>query len=260
MNDKAEQIDEAAATRDATSLPMDRDSGTLPELVRAQAARHGDRVAIRDGATDVTFAALAAAVDECARAWMALGIARGDRVAVWAPNSARWQVAALGAQAAGAILVPLNTRWKGREVAEVLVRAGVRALVTVNGFLGLDYVAMLRSCDVPTPMLTHIIIAEGAAPADTLDWSAFIAGAGRVSAADADARSHAVTTDDLSRPHLHRRHDRAVQGRRLHARPEPARLPHWSEVVGLRASDRYLVVNPVLPHASATRPAGSPAC
>ncbi len=244
MNDEAEQLDETAATRDATSLPMDRDSGTLPELVRAQAARHGDRVAIRDGATDVTFAALAAAVDECARAWMALGIARGDRVAVWAPNSARWQVAALGAQAAGAILVPLNTRWKGREVAEVLVRAGVRALVTVNGFLGLDYVAMLRSCDVPTPMLTHIIIAEGAAPAGTLDWPAFLAGAGRVAAAAADARSRAVTSDDLSDLIFTAGTTGQSKGVACTHGQSLRVFRTWSEVVGLRASDRYLVVNP----------------
>ncbi|HEX4456734.1 MAG TPA: FadD3 family acyl-CoA ligase [Polyangia bacterium] len=229
-----------------TPIPMDRDSSTLPELVRAQAARHGDRVAIADGAGDVTFAQLAAAVDECARAWMALGIAAGERVAIWAPNSARWQIAALGAQAAGAILVPLNTRWKGREVAEVLVRAGVRALVTVNGFLGLDYVAMLRGCDVATPMLSHIIIADGASPnvGGTLDWSAFLAGAATIAPADAQARSAAVTGDDLSDLIFTAGTTGQSKGVACTHGQSLRVFRTWSEVVGLESTDRYLVVNP----------------
>ncbi|HZS41569.1 MAG TPA: AMP-binding protein, partial [Polyangia bacterium] len=119
---------------------------TLPELVREAAERFGARAAIVDPENErsLTFSGLAAAVEEAARAWMALGVERGDRVALWAPNSWAWEVAALGAQSAGAVLVPLNTRWKAREAAYVLERSRARALVTVVGFLDVDYVARLR--------------------------------------------------------------------------------------------------------------------
>ena len=74
---------------------------------------------------------------------MANGIERGDRVAIWAPNCAEWVVAALGAVGAGAVLVPLNTRFKGAEAAYMLRQSGARMLFTVGGFLGTDYPAML---------------------------------------------------------------------------------------------------------------------
>ncbi len=74
---------------------------------------------------------------------MAAGIEPGERVAIWAPNSLRWIVAVLGIFEAGATLVPINTRFKGAEAAEILTRSGARALVTVTDFLGIDYVAML---------------------------------------------------------------------------------------------------------------------
>ena len=77
------------------------------------------------------------------RAVVAHGIEPGDRVAVWAPNCAEWVVAALGAVGAGAVLVPLNTRYKGAEAAYILRASGARILFTVQGFLGTDYPALL---------------------------------------------------------------------------------------------------------------------
>ena len=80
---------------------------------------------------------------------MAAGITPGDRVAIWAPNMAEWVLAALGLLGAGAVLVPLNTRFKGPEAAYVLKRSGAKALFTVRGFLGIDYPALLEEEDVP---------------------------------------------------------------------------------------------------------------
>ena len=66
------------------------------------------------------------------RALLARGVAHGDRVAIWAPNTWRWVVAALGAHAIGAVLVPINTRYKGDEAALVgWPGAGVSTMVSL---------------------------------------------------------------------------------------------------------------------------------
>src|SRR5439155_23097819 len=91
--------------------PVNVHPGTLPGALFSAATRFGDRPAISDGETTLGFRALALLVEDAARAFMALGIARGDRVAIWAPNGWAWQVVALGAQLAGGVLVPLNTRF-----------------------------------------------------------------------------------------------------------------------------------------------------
>ena len=83
---------------------------------------------------------------------VAAGIEPGDRVAIWAPNSAEWVIALLGLFEAGAVLVPINTRFKGDEAADIL--AGARRacpLVTVTDFLGTDYLALLDGADAELP-------------------------------------------------------------------------------------------------------------
>ena len=128
------------------------DATTIPALVERAAERFGSREALvdSDGAGDdgsgdrrLSFAELAAATDEAARAYVAHGLEPGDRVAIWAPNSAAWVVAALGAYRAGGVLTTVNTRFKGAEAAHVIRTAGARLLVTVTDFLDTDYVALL---------------------------------------------------------------------------------------------------------------------
>ena len=87
--------------------------GSVPALVAEVADRLGDAEALVDGDVRRTFAGLATEAAGVTGALMASGIGAGDRVALWAPNSGEWAVAALGALGAGAVLVPLNTRFKG---------------------------------------------------------------------------------------------------------------------------------------------------
>src|SRR5690242_7479240 len=118
--------DEPAAPRG------DLEFGTTPRLVQQAAARNPDGEAVVDAGVTLTYRALAERVLDAARALTATGIRPGDRVAVWAPNIWEWVVAALGAHTARAILVPINTRFKGAEGAYVLQKSGARALFTVN--------------------------------------------------------------------------------------------------------------------------------
>ena len=114
-------------------------------MLAGSAERFGDLVAIRDGDTSLTYPELARAARHFAAALVESGVEPGDRVAIWCFNCVEWVVAVLGIFSAGAVLVPINTRFKGPEAADMLARSGARALVTVTDFLDTDYVAMLEA-------------------------------------------------------------------------------------------------------------------
>ncbi|WP_019873339.1 AMP-binding protein [Sporichthya polymorpha] len=169
---------------------------TLPAALQATAERFPDREAVVDGDVRLTWTEYRTAVDEVARAAIAQGVSRGDRVAIWAQNSWQWCVAALGLQAAGAALVPINTRFRGREAADVVRRSGARAVFTTTGFLDNDYPSMLRTAELPLADLP-VIVMSGDHGSD-LSWSEFLGRAGEVSSAEARARAQEVTADDIA--------------------------------------------------------------
>ena len=74
-----------------------------------------------------SFDELSARVEATTRGMLAAGVAPGDAVAIWAPNCWEWVVALLALQSAGGVLVPLNTRYKGREAADILRRSRAAA-------------------------------------------------------------------------------------------------------------------------------------
>jgi acyl-CoA synthetase (AMP-forming)/AMP-acid ligase II len=222
----------------------DREYVTIARLVRAAAERHGNRPAIVDGDEVLSFARLAVEVKRAARSLLAAGIVRGDRVALWAPNGWRWIVAALAVHSTGAALVPINTRFKGEEAAYVLSKSRARALFATTDFLGADALAMLDASAVPLPALQTVVVIAGPAPARALSWEAFLAGADAVPADVAEARALAVDPADVCDIMF-------TSG--TTGRPKGAMCTHaqtlrafrdWSDIVGLRASDRYLVALP----------------
>src|SRR5258708_18454065 len=95
---------------------------TIPAMTEAAAERFGDGLAVRDGTTTITYSGLFEAARSFGAALVASGVDPGDRVALWAFNSAEWIVACLGLFQAGAVLVPVNTRVKGPEAAPILSR------------------------------------------------------------------------------------------------------------------------------------------
>ncbi|MGB1142241.1 MAG: AMP-binding protein, partial [Halioglobus sp.] len=159
---------------------------TVPQVVADAAAAQGDRIAITDGGVNLTYTELDAARVQSAQAFIAAGVGKGDRVAIWAPNIYRWILAAIGAQTIGAVVVPLNTRYKGPEAAYVLNASGARLLFTVGDFLGVSYPDLLKDQDLPH--LERMVTLSGEA-AGTLGWDDFLAAGQGVAVSEVTARA-----------------------------------------------------------------------
>ncbi len=84
----------------------------------------------------LTFAGLRDEVRRAAAAMIDLGVAPGDRVAIWSPNTWHWVVACLATHYAGAVVVPLNTRYTAGEAADILARTEAPLLIAMGEFLG----------------------------------------------------------------------------------------------------------------------------
>lgn len=222
-------------------------------LLREMASRLGDAEAIVDGDMRLTYAELDAAVSQLAAAIIGAGILKGDRVAIWAPNSALWVVAALGLQRAGAVLVPINTRFLGEEAAFVLKKSQAKILFTTTDFLGRNYPASLAEAaggyghDRPVadlPDLQRIVALSGIPDRHTQSRRDFVALGKDVDSITVEHRADSLTPEDLSD---------VLFSSGTTGRPKGAMCTHgqtlrayavWNKLVGLRAGDRYLIVNP----------------
>jgi acyl-CoA synthetase (AMP-forming)/AMP-acid ligase II len=217
---------------------------TIPAMVRDGARRRGDAEAVVDGGRRVTYAELQRMVDAAARSLIASGIERGDRVAVWAPNSLEWIVAALGITTAGGVLVPINTRFRGAEASYILGRSGARALFTVRGFLDTDYPALLAGAGVDLPALEHTILLAGEADSTTIGWGDFLSMGEDVADVRLQARVESIGANDPSDVVFTSGTTGSPKGVVMtHGQTLRAYLD-WCDWADLRAGDRYLIANP----------------
>ncbi len=221
-----------------TSAPWN----TIPRLIDDAAVRFGDNEAMVDGDVRWNFTEFRAQITQAARALMASGIEPGDRVALWAPNVWEWAVAALGVHMAGAIVVPINTRFKGREAAFVLRTSRARMLFTVTDFLDTDYVALLRESEQPAS-LEEIVVMRGTCPDGTVAFADFCDRSHGVDDEARAARSASVGGDDICNIMFTSGTTGDPKGAMLTHGATCRAFKSWSDVIGLD-QDRYLIVNP----------------
>jgi acyl-CoA synthetase (AMP-forming)/AMP-acid ligase II len=190
---------------------------TIPEMVLSAADRFGDAEAVVDGPLRLTFTEVAHRVRCAAGAFAKLGVDKGDRVAIWAPNSAQWMIAAFGVLTAGGIVVPVSTRYKQAEAADIITRSGAKVVLIQKGFLGQDFTvpAGVPAIDLKSGFL------EDADP-----FQRHVSGT--------DIADIIYTSGTTGRPKgVMMNH---LQNLRMYA--------EWCDLADLRQGDRYLIVNP----------------
>src|SRR6202046_3737383 len=218
---------------------------TIPAAVASAAREFGDAEALAEpGGRRLSYRELHERVGEVARALIADGIAPGDRVAVWCPNTTAWVLAALGALAGGATLVPVSTRFTGAEALDVISRSGCRALFVDDGFLGVDRLAALRAAAEKPGQGGSLgglaVVGRGGGA----DWKSFAERKLATLRPYAAARAAAVREQDVSDILFTSGTTGRSKGAMSSHRSALSVARAWTEHAGLTEGDRYLVVNP----------------
>lgn len=222
---------------------MPESSLTLPGMLADVVSRFAGRAAIVENGKSISYAQLQQLSRLAARALMSLGVQAGDRVALWAPNLSEWIVAACGVHAAGGVLVPLNTRMKGAEAADILERSRARVLVCVGDFLN-NYYPDLLSGLRPVTLQQVVVLGDKVLPSADLSWAQFMARAEDTSDQAQQQREARIKPDDTADLMFTSGTTGRPKGVMCAHRPTILAFKAWSEVVGLTEGSRYLIVNP----------------
>tara|TARA_B100000676_G_scaffold161645_1_gene159030 strand:- start:3226 stop:4872 length:1647 start_codon:yes stop_codon:yes gene_type:complete len=180
---------------------------TFGDLPREAAARWPDREALVFEETRLTFAELDAEIDRATRGLMAAGVQRGDHVCLWLNNCAEWIYLMFGLARAGAVQIPVNTRFRTHDLEYVLRQSDSRFLITHDTSGPIDYLDMVREmvtlpsegnaiADDRFPELNGVIIVAEETHAGTADWRDALAAGDSVSAAELETRIEAVDPAD----------------------------------------------------------------
>jgi len=224
---------------------------TIPAAVTRAAHQFGDTLAIAEpDGPRLTYVDLHRRARTVARALIAEGMRPRDRVAIWAPNTHHWVLAALGASYAGATVVPVNTRFTGPEALDVMHRAGADCAFVAGPFLGVDRLAGLRAAAVaedhalPRVIVRIPVEAGPEGTPGTLDWADFEERATAVPEDRADERAGAVEPDQISDILFTSGTTGRSKGAMSAHRQSLSVAAAWAEIGRLDNTDRYLVINP----------------
>jgi acyl-CoA synthetase (AMP-forming)/AMP-acid ligase II len=243
-----------ADTTLSTTTPSTSADITIATAIRHAQQRFGERPAVLDHGRQISYTEFADQIRHTAGALVAHGI--GPGVGLWAPNRLEWMLAALGAQYLGAVLVPVNTRYRGPEALDVLARTRARLLVVDQSFLDTDYAGRLRSAmkdsamrdgaikdGDPLPHLATIVTMAGSGT-EVVSWAEFLATAKPADLARAEALADRVDPDDIADILFTSGTTGRSKGAMGNHRQALGLARAWAGRARLTAEDRYLIVNP----------------
>jgi acyl-CoA synthetase (AMP-forming)/AMP-acid ligase II len=218
-------------------------TATIPAAVIRAAHQFGDARAVADplDGVQLSYTELLDRVRTVARALIGDGVRPGDRVAICSPNTHHWIEAALGSLYAGAVLVPVSTRFTGTEMLDVIRRSNARALFVAGPFLGTDRLEQLWAAGGATGLRTIVRI-----PVEdpVSDWAELADRGAAVSVEEADTRAAAVHPDQVADILFTSGTTGTSKGAMSAHRQSLGVAAAWAECGGLGTADRYLVINP----------------
>jgi HIP---CoA ligase len=217
--------------------------GTIPAVLRNASVQFAEVEAVVDGPRRRTFSEVANSVTQVEHALIGLGVGSGDRVAIWAPNGLDWIVLSFAVYGVGAVLVPVNTRFKGGETAHLLETAEVDVLFTVTDFMTTNFVDLLRIAG-GLANLREVIVVSGPPELGTRSWSSFLSLGDEVEEETVRAREEAVGPNDPSDIIFTSGTTGQPKGAVLRHGASVETYVQWSAGVGIRPGDRMLVVYP----------------
>ena len=174
----------------------ERSAPLLDETIGANLERTVSRFGERDALVccaqghRYSYAELGAAVDELARALMAAGLDKGDRIGIWSPSCTEWALVQYATAKLGAILVNVNPAYRTSELQYALRQSGCRMLVAARAFKTSDYEAMIDEVRPELPDLERVVFLDSA------DWDELLSRAGEVGEAALRARADGLVPED----------------------------------------------------------------
>ncbi|GAA1844380.1 hypothetical protein GCM10009836_24770 [Pseudonocardia ailaonensis] len=224
--------------RPTVTRPRIPDVETVPSALRRTADLHGDVEAVVDRDARLTYVQLRREVEDVSAALFARDLRSGDVVAIWAPNWSRWALTALACMNVGITLVPVNTRYKAEEADAVLERSGASMVFVEDGFLGVDYSSMVMS----NASSTRPPRSSRSAPSNA--WGSLLAAAGDVDRAAVESASGLVAPGTRTQVMFTSGTTGAAKAVPLTHGQAVGLYSAYSANLGLRAGDRYILVNP----------------
>ena len=170
---------------------------TLGAILDDAARRWGGREALVFDDRRWTYAGFNAEVNRVAKGLIALGVAPGERVALWMTNRPEWLFLMFAIARAGACIVPLNTRYRTDDVAYAVTQSRSGTLVTIDRSGPVDYQGMLMQSIGSCPDLRRVVVLGEARIAHATRWEELVAGGAAVTDADLAARAKAADPDGL---------------------------------------------------------------
>lgn len=184
---------------------------TIAEVLRQTASNHAERDALAFPKLSLrwTWRELQHEVDAAAAGLLAMGIEKGQHVALWATNVPQWVVLQYATARIGAVLVTINPAYRPFELEYVLRQSDAVALFLVDRFKASDYFAMLHQVcpqlsrakpgnlqSYEFPHLKHVISLRGESPPGAISWDEMIEGGKQVAARDVDRAEAALQPNE----------------------------------------------------------------